>query len=176
MINTCGDFEKSAPKGPDGRPLMYGMFGEAMPAEAVTSIVEHRGTMWAGLQVLLGDKNFFGGDKPNIGDFWCAALLYSWERNTKGKEEQAHVCEWLLLHPGCSTPGTLLCHRGHNRGKNIPLPPVYRGMNLTHVPMVLSADAAHAKGLESNAAMTAWADRIGAELADYLAARSGGTI
>merc|ERR1712166_1218082 len=57
IVDTLSDVEKAYPKGPEGKPLMYKMFG----------------------------------DKPNIGDFWLAASLYSWERNTKGKEMQAHV-------------------------------------------------------------------------------------
>ena len=91
VINTCSDFEKSAPKNAEGRPMMYGMFGDAIIEENVAKLVEHRGTMWTALQTLLGEKTFFGGDKPSIGDFWVAALLHSWERNTKGKETQAHV-------------------------------------------------------------------------------------
>ena len=65
---------------------------------------------------------------PSIADFWIAAQLYSWERNTKGKEVQAHVY------------------------------------------------TAYAKGLEGNAGMTAWADRMGEELKEYLATRGGGTL
>jgi glutathione S-transferase len=93
VINTCSDFEKSAPKSAEGKPLMYSMFGDAaLSEENVASMVEHRGTMWAALQVLLGETAFFGGDKPSIADFWVAALLFSWERNTQGKEVQAHTC------------------------------------------------------------------------------------
>jgi glutathione S-transferase len=129
VINTCSDFEKSAPKSAEGKPMMYGMFGDAaMSEENVASMVEHRGTMWTALQVLLGEKAFFGGDKPSIADFWAASMLFSWERNTQGKELQAHV---------------------------------YAGF---------------AKGLESNAVITAWADRIGAELKDHLANRRPGTL
>jgi len=127
VINTCSDFEKSGPK-KDGKPLIYSMFGDAVGDEDVTAMAEHRTKYWAGLQVLLGDKTFFGGDKPSIGDFWVAASLHSYERNTKGKECQAHVY------------------------------------------------AAHAASLASNAPMTAWADRITAQLAGYLATRGGGTI
>ena len=129
VINTCSDFEKSAPKNDEGRPLMYAMFGDAaISEEHLALMLAHRATMWAGLQVLLGDKPYFGGEAPSIGDFWVSALLHSWERNTQGKEAQAHVY------------------------------------------------AAHAKALESNAVMTAWADRIGVDLKDYLAARRPGTI
>jgi len=92
VINTCSDFEKSAPKNAEGRPAMYGMFGDdAIADEAVAAMKEHRIKFWAGLQVLLEEKTFFGGDKPSIGDFWVAASLFSWERNTQGKECQAHV-------------------------------------------------------------------------------------
>jgi glutathione S-transferase len=105
------------------------MFGDdAMPEEAVAKLGEHRSTFWAGMEKLLGDKKFFGGDKLCIGDFYVAAGLFSWERNTKGKESQAHVY------------------------------------------------AAHAAALAGNANMTAWADRVGDELKDYLAARGSGTI
>jgi hypothetical protein len=45
-------------------------------------------TASADVQVLLGSKAFFGGDKPSIGDFWVSALMFSWERNTQGKEVQ----------------------------------------------------------------------------------------
>merc|ERR1711907_205847 len=64
VINTFTDFEQRSPKQENGKPLMYKMFG---------------------------DKTFFGGDKPSIADFWLCASIYSWERNTKGKESQAHV-------------------------------------------------------------------------------------
>ena len=129
VINTCSDFEKSAPKNADGRPLMYGMFGDAaLGDEDVAKLVEHRGKMWTALQTLLGEKAFFGGDAPSIGDFWVAAQLFSWERNTQGKEVQAHVY------------------------------------------------AAYAKGMESNAVMTAWGDRMETELKDYLATRGSGTL
>ena len=84
--------------------------------------------MWTALQVLLAEKPFFGGDAPSIADFWVAALLFSWERNTQGKELQAHVY------------------------------------------------SAYAKAMESNAAMSAWGDRMAAELKDYLATRGGGTL
>lgn len=129
VINTSSDFEKSAPKNAEGKPLMYSMFGDAaIGAEDLASMVKHRGEMWAAMQVLLGEQTFFGGDKPSIADFWLAALLFSWERNTQGKELQAHVY------------------------------------------------AAYSAALEGNAAMTAWADRIGAELKDYLAARGPGSL
>lgn len=129
VINTCSDFEKSAPKTADGRPLMYAMFGDAaIGDDDLAKMVEHRGTMWTALQVLLAEKPFFGGDAPSIADFWVAALLFSWERNTQGKELQAHVY------------------------------------------------SAYAKAMESNAAMSAWGDRMAAELKDYLATRGGGTL
>jgi hypothetical protein len=83
----------------------YGMFGDAIGAEDLAKMTEHRVTHWAGLQVLphsttiislnllnlqvlLGEKAFFGGDKPSIADFWVAASVFSWERNSKGKEAQ----------------------------------------------------------------------------------------
>ena len=92
VINTCSDFEKMGPKSGEGKPLIYAMFGDAaLSAEDVASLKDHRAKFWTGLQVLLGDKPFFGGAKPSIGDFWVAASLFSWERNTKGKECQAHV-------------------------------------------------------------------------------------
>lgn len=129
VINTCSDFEKSAPKSAEGKPLMYSMFGDgALAEEDVAKMVEHRGTMWVALQALLDDKAYFGGDSPSIADFWVAAMLFSWERNTQGKEAQAHVY------------------------------------------------AAYAKGMDANAVMSAWGDRIGKELADYLAARRPGTL
>ena len=64
------------------------MFGDAIGAEDLAKMTEHRVTHWAGLQVLLGEKAFFGGDKPSIADFWVAASVFSWERNSKGKEAQ----------------------------------------------------------------------------------------
>ena len=92
VIDTCSDFEKSAPKNDEGKPLRYGLFGDsAVTAENVTRLAEHRVKFWAGLQVLLGDKTFFGGDRPSIADFWVAASIFSWERNTQGKASQAHV-------------------------------------------------------------------------------------
>jgi len=91
VINTMSDYEKSSPKSAEGKPLMYGMFGDAIGAEDLAKMTEHRVTHWAGLQVLLGEKAFFGGDKPSIADFWVAASVFSWERNSKGKEAQAHV-------------------------------------------------------------------------------------
>merc|ERR1712146_671099 len=46
---------------------------------------------YTAMEKLLGDKTFFGGDKPSIADFRLCASIYSWERNTKGNESQAHV-------------------------------------------------------------------------------------
>ena len=92
VISTANDFADRSPKGPEGKPMMYAMFGaDAMKEEDVATLGAYRATMWAGMEKLLGDKNFFGGDKLNIGDFWMAAALFSWERNTQGKECQAHV-------------------------------------------------------------------------------------
>lgn len=53
VINTCGDYEKSAPKTAEGKPMLYSMFGDdPISEESVASMVEHRGTMWAALQVM----------------------------------------------------------------------------------------------------------------------------
>lgn len=62
-----------------------------MPAADVAAMKEGRVKYWATLQVLLGDKAFFGGDKPSIGDFWVSASLHAMERNTKGKAAFANV-------------------------------------------------------------------------------------
>ena len=63
------------------------MFGpDAISAEDLAMIVEDRKKMHVSMEKMLGDKTFFGGDKPSIADFWVCALIYSWERNTKGKE------------------------------------------------------------------------------------------
>ena len=45
---------------------------------------------------------------PSIADFWIAAQLYSWERNTKGKEIQAHV--YTAHAKGLSRARVLLRH------------------------------------------------------------------
>jgi len=92
VINTCSDFEKKGPKGDDGKPLMYKMFGPAaMSEEDVAKMIDVRKQLHTKMATMLGEKTFFGGDQPSIADFWLCALVYSWERNTKGKELQAHV-------------------------------------------------------------------------------------
>ena len=91
VIDTCSDFEKSTPKNDQGKPLRYLMFGDALSTEDVSKLVEHRVEYWKGLQVLLGEKMFFGGAQPSIADFWVAASIFSWERNTQGKTNQSHV-------------------------------------------------------------------------------------
>ena len=91
-LDTIEDFNSRGPKNDEGRPLMYGMFGDdVMSPENVAKLVEHRVTSWAGMQTLLGDKTFFGGVRPPIADFSVAASLFSLERNTQGKASQAHV-------------------------------------------------------------------------------------
>lgn len=129
VINTTEDFDKSGPKNAAGGPLYRSMFGDSpLSEEDVTKMSDHRAKYWAGLQVLLGDKTYFGGEKMSIADFWVGASLFSWEKNTQGKEAQQHVY------------------------------------------------AAHAKALGGNPVMTAWADRMAVEFADYLATRRPGTL
>merc|ERR1712196_461854 len=92
IIDTYEDFNTRGPKNAVGKPTMYAMFGdEAMTEQCLAGIVEHRAKLWTAMANLLGDNKYFGGDKPSIADFVLLASCYSWERNTKGKEVQAHV-------------------------------------------------------------------------------------
>jgi glutathione S-transferase len=91
IIDTAIDFEKAMPKNGEGKPVIYVMFGEAMPEETLTMMTEFRKRQWEKYADLLGEKAFFGGASPSIADFYLFASLCSLERNTKGKESQAHV-------------------------------------------------------------------------------------
>jgi len=92
VINTCSDFEKSQAKDASGKPLMFKMFGrDAVSEEELALMVQGRKPFHAKMADMLGENTFFGGDKPSIADFWVCALIFSFERNTKGKELQAHV-------------------------------------------------------------------------------------
>merc|ERR1711934_89686 len=92
ILDTQEDLAKGAPKSAEGKPLMYKMFGDEPIGEAdLSQMLEHRTAMWKNFAELLGERKFFGGDKPSIADFSLIAALYSFERNTKGKEAQAHV-------------------------------------------------------------------------------------
>eukprot|EP00593_Proboscia_inermis_P005715 CAMPEP_0171322280 /NCGR_PEP_ID=MMETSP0816-20121228/114861_1 /TAXON_ID=420281 /ORGANISM="Proboscia inermis, Strain CCAP1064/1" /LENGTH=225 /DNA_ID=CAMNT_0011820717 /DNA_START=80 /DNA_END=757 /DNA_ORIENTATION=- len=92
VINTCSDWEKLSPKNEEGKLFFYQMFGpDAICEEDLTKMVDHRKILHGKMEGLLGDKDFFGDSKPSIADFWVCALIYSMERNTKGKECQAHV-------------------------------------------------------------------------------------
>jgi glutathione S-transferase len=92
VMDTFEDFQTRFPKGADGKPLMYCMFGDApVSEENLAQMLEHRAAQWTVMAQMLGDKKFFGGDQPSIADFALCANCYSWERNTKGKEVQAHV-------------------------------------------------------------------------------------
>merc|ERR1712227_662984 len=85
VINTFTDFEQRSPKQDNGKPLMYKMFGpDKISEEDVTKMVDARKGLYEAMEKLLGDKTFFGGDKPSIADFWLCASIYSWERNRKG--------------------------------------------------------------------------------------------
>jgi len=129
IIDTCDDLANNQPKTPEGKPLIMMMFkADPIPAEPLATMVEARKKYHAKMSGLLKEKIFFGGDKPSIADFWIAASIYSFERNTKGKEAQAHV---------------------------------YAAFNAA---------------LKEDTNLTAWTDRMGEELKEYLANRGSGSL
>ena len=56
----------------------------AMEQADLDKMVEKRTEFMKKWAAMLGSKNFFGGDKPTLGDFWVASNVFALERNTKG--------------------------------------------------------------------------------------------
>mmetsp|Transcript_23158 Transcript_23158/g.26610 ORF Transcript_23158/g.26610 Transcript_23158/m.26610 type:complete len:217 (+) Transcript_23158:109-759(+) len=93
IINTITDFANSMPKSDSGAPVFFCFFaGQAMAQEDCDKLAKWTGNNAAKMAVLLGEDPFFGGAKPTLGDFWYAAQIFSFARNTMGGQ-QAHVYE-----------------------------------------------------------------------------------
>merc|ERR1712161_172992 len=80
IINTIADCATSMPKSESGAPVFFCIFaGKAMGQEDCDKLAEWTGKNNTKMAVLLGD-------------FWYAASIFSFARNTMGGQ-QAHVYE-----------------------------------------------------------------------------------